>query len=246
MKIIASDYDGTLSFGGIDEAKVKAIEDWRKAGNIFAVISGRIPNALLSLYRDKNFECDYLVADNGAVILTTDGETVFKAECDGALAKPLIKLLFECGADWAFVQSDSDFNVYNDRLSCSEPNDFTLSDMPEVKCFNQINTKFEDFETAAKVTRKIADVFCGKLNPLQNGNCIDIVRSDINKARGVYTLMRLVGAEHSDVITVGDNINDMDMITEFRSYAMANGVESIKKAANYITSGITELIAKEL
>ena len=34
MKIIGSDYDGTLSHGGIDDVKRQAIADWRAAGNI--------------------------------------------------------------------------------------------------------------------------------------------------------------------------------------------------------------------
>ena len=37
MKIIGSDYDGTLNYGGIDENKISAIKKWRDAGNIFAL-----------------------------------------------------------------------------------------------------------------------------------------------------------------------------------------------------------------
>ena len=57
MKIIASDYDGTLNHGGFDDAKLNAIDRWRKAGNIFALISGRSPSDLLRLYREKEFGC---------------------------------------------------------------------------------------------------------------------------------------------------------------------------------------------
>ena len=34
MKIIASDYDGTLNHGGIDDKKREAIKKWRDAGNV--------------------------------------------------------------------------------------------------------------------------------------------------------------------------------------------------------------------
>ena len=44
----------------------------------------------------------------------------------------------------------------------------------------------------------------------------------------------------------GDIVNDKAMIEEFRSYAMENGVDSIKAIADFTTSGITELIKKEL
>ncbi len=246
MKIIASDYDGTLNHGGIDDEKIKAISDWRNAGNIFAIISGRSPKDLLRIYNEKRFDCDYLIADNGAVIMTTDGEIISQASCDSALAMSLIELIFNCGCEWAYVQTDSDFRVYSDPENCKNDNEFTLADMPEIKYFNQINTILDDFQSAAEVTSKIATQFKRALNPLQNGICIDIVRYDMNKAKGIYTLMDIVGAKYEDVIAVGDNINDRDMIAEFKSYAMENGVDSIKETADYITTGITELIKKEL
>ena len=81
---------------------------------------------------------------------------------------------------------------------------------------------------------------------MQNGLNIDIVRADVNKATGLYRLMELTGAEYDDVITVGDNVNDYDMIKEFRSYAMESGVQSIKDLADFVIPGVTELIEREL
>ena len=49
MKLIGSDYDGTLNHGGIDEAKLSAIRRWREAGNLFGVVSGRGPEFLAEL-----------------------------------------------------------------------------------------------------------------------------------------------------------------------------------------------------
>ena len=104
----------------------------------------------------------------------------------------------------------------------------------------------EAVEEAARITQKVRQHFGEWFNPLQNGTSIDIVRSDANKARGLYRLMELVGAKHEDIITVGDNINDADMIREFKSYAMENGVQAIKDQADFVTPGVAELIHREL
>lgn len=40
MKIIGSDYDGTLNHNGIGKKKKKALQKWRDKGNVFALISG--------------------------------------------------------------------------------------------------------------------------------------------------------------------------------------------------------------
>ncbi len=64
MRILDSDYDGTLNYNGIDEEKKQALREWRNAGNVFALISGR-------------------GRQNGAVIMETDGSVLFEATCDG-------------------------------------------------------------------------------------------------------------------------------------------------------------------
>ena len=245
MKIIGSDYDGTLNHNGIDDKKINAIDKWRKAGNVFALISGRGPEDVIRIYEKEKFGCDYLIADNGAVIMKTDGTVVSDVRCDKELIKPLLDLLFENGCPFGSVHAEKSFIVCSDEVVCRE-GEYYQGNMPEATYFTQISTMLDDVKTAKEVTDIIRENFGDRLNPLQNGRCIDIVREDMNKAKGLYLLMDIVGAEYDDVIAVGDNINDEDMIKEFRSYAMENGVDSVKKLADYVTTGITELIEKEM
>lgn len=245
MKIIASDYDGTLNHGGIDDKKRDAIKKWRKAGNLFGLVSGRGAKDVIRIQKKDNFECDFLIGCNGAVIISPEGKVLYESRCDGALAKPLLEYIEELGCTWANVQTSFDCIVDEDdkeRL----PDEFTLATIPEIPYFNQISTFLPDEEKAATVTLKIKQQFGDYLNPLQNGTCIDIVAADMNKAKGLYKLLEFVGASYEDMITVGDNINDTHMIAEFRSYAMENAVQSIKDIADYKIKGITELIEKEL
>ena len=245
MKIIASDYDGTLNHGGIDDKKRNAIKEWREKGNKFGIVSGRITDDLLRIYKKDKLELDFLLACNGAVVLTTDGKILKEDRVDGDILKPILDFIFSLGADWATIQSDRSYIIDendNDRL----PDEFTRKTLPDLKYFNQISTILEDEEEALMVTNAIKEQFGDKLNPLQNGRCIDIVSSTINKAQGLYDYLELVGGKYEDMITVGDNINDTHMIKEFRSYAMANGVQSIKDIADYEIEGITELIEKEM
>ncbi|MBQ8209098.1 MAG: HAD-IIB family hydrolase [Clostridia bacterium] len=245
MKIIASDYDGTLNHGGIGDKKREAIKRWRKSGNLFGLVSGRGAKDVIRIQKEQNFECDFLIGCNGAVIINSDGTVLYESRCDGALAKPLLKYIEELGCTWANVQTAFDCVIDeddNERLS----DEFTLETIPEIPYFNQISTILPDDDESARVTAAIKEKFGKYLNPLQNGRCIDIVAADMNKAQGLYKLLEFVGASYDDMITVGDNINDTHMIAEFRSYAMENGVQSIKDIADYEIKGITELIEKEL
>ena len=76
MKIIGSDYDGTLNYKGFDEKKLRALKRWREAGNVFALVSGRGAQDILRIYNETEFPCDYLLGDSGAVILKTDGTVI--------------------------------------------------------------------------------------------------------------------------------------------------------------------------
>lgn len=245
MKIIASDYDGTLNHGGIDEKKRNAIKLWQSKGNLFGIVSGRGRADLLELHESKNLGCDFLVGCNGAVIMKPDGTILDESRCDGSLARPLLEFIFGIGCEWAKVMTE--FKCVLDLRDDERFEDeFTLETVPEIPYFNQISTILPDEKEAERVTSAIREKFGDRLNPLQNGQCIDIVSADINKAAGLYKLLEIVGADYGDIITVGDNINDTHMIAEFRSYAMENAVQSIKDIATDITPGITELIEKEM
>ena len=246
MKIIASDYDGTLNHGGIDDKKKAAIKKWRDSGNIFAIVTGRSPADALSIQKKDDLKIDYFIATNGAVILTPQGERISDIRCDGEITRPILDLLFECGCKWGCVITDFPCMIYADESSCKQNGEYAFDNMPSVSSFNQISTALPDYKAAEKVTAIINEKFGNFVSPLQNGNCIDIVRNDIDKAKGIYLLLDILNGKYEDVIAVGDNINDEAMIKEFRSYAMKNGVESIKELADNTVESVTELIEKEL
>ena len=246
VKILGSDYDGTLNRNGIDKEKKQALREWRNAGNVFALISGRGRQSVLDLYHKEQFPCDYLIACNGAVIMETDGSVLFEAPCDGRLAVPLLTFLFEKGAPWGLIQAKEIRYVYADTTTDRHAEGVTLAELPPVDRFDQISTRFDDFDTAAAVVACIRERFGAHLNPLQNGMYIDIVRADMNKAEGLSFLVEHLGASRENVIAVGDNINDGDMLRAFRSYAMESGVEAAKALADHTTPSVTELIRREL
>ena len=247
MKIIGSDYDGTLNFGGIDDKKRQAIEAWRAAGNLFVLVSGRHSSNVRDLHIQQNFPCDYFIGSNGAVIRNDRNEVVHADCCDPEKMVPLIEYLLELGCPFALVHGAEDwFYVYDNPEQAVKEPACTLETMPSVTYYTQITTCLPEEAQTAMVTQKVRERFGEWFNPLQNGTSLDIVRADANKAKGLYRLAELVGARQAEIITVGDNTNDADMLREFRSYAMENGVQSMKDLADSVTSGVAELIRQEL
>lgn len=244
MKIIASDYDGTFNRNGITEYKKEKLSEWRNSGNLFGIISGRGYPSLMECIQSHPFEYDFLVCNNGGVIYNTDGKIMFEARCDGENARPFIEDLFLWGCPFACIDKDIPIRVVN-TADPIDDDEIYFSDLPEIEYFNQISTELKTVEDAAEVVKKIEGKYSNILTPLQNGNCIDIVPAGVNKAQGLYSLLEVIGGSYEDIIAVGDDINDTHMIAEFRSYAMENGVDSIKELADYIVKDITEVMIKE-
>ena len=260
MKILATDYDGTLNHGGIDKEKCDTISEWQKNGNLFGIVSGRSlkglkmltsgienPKNLVKTEKTQSYKCNFLIANNGAVICDGEMNVLSQTKCEPDIIIPLVKTLFELNCPLACICGSTfeDTYIKPDKEHCEE-DEFTLDNMPDIPFFNQISTILETDDEATEVVRALKERFSDKLNPLQNGRCIDIVPKGVDKASGIYALLDTIGAKKEDVITVGDNINDADMIREFYSYAMENGVDAIKQLADKTAVSVTELIKNEL
>ena len=121
-----------------------------------------------------------------------------------------------------------------------------LKDLPHMKDFTQISIQLPDMIGSSRVVEHIRHIYGDTLNPLQNSGCVDIVAPDINKAEGLRRVAQYFGADTEEIIAVGDNVNDADMIRAFHSYAMETGVDRIKTLAGRTVSTVAELIRSEL
>lgn len=251
MKVIGSDYDGTLTYGGINETKLLSIQKWRKAGHKFGIITGRDKNFREELIQQfPLLQLDFFAACSGACILDENGAVVYEARCSEVNVSEFLAELFGYGCKFAHISCEKYLCVAENRENIpsyvSEDAAHLLKECPRIDHFHQISVQLPSAEEALAVVEKIQYKHAKWLNPLQNENCIDIVPVGVNKAQGMYRVMEFFGCLHQDVITVGDNVNDIDMIRSFRSYAMENGVEETKKIADAVVSDVTEVIEREL
>ena len=251
MKIIGSDYDGTLSFGGITPEKCEKIKKFRESGNIFGLVSGRGADFRESLKKYyPGLELDFFAVCNGGVVIDGDGNLIAETHASGVNVEELFALLRAHGCDSYHIRgiNGDAFNVtiaVDAIESCPEyldPANVTpLADVPRIDSFNQISVRCDSIDEAITIAGYIGDRFGELIVPLQNSNWIDIIPHGVNKAEGIYRVVEHFGGHKDDVIAVGDNVNDVDMLREFHSYAMANGVDEIKPLADGIVSDVTDI-----
>ena len=65
---------------------------------------------------------------------------------------------------------------------------------------------------------------------------LEITHPDADKGKAILRLAELLGIQQSEIIGIGDNHNDYELVTTAGlGIAMGNGVEAIKNVADYIT-----------
>lgn len=246
MRLIATDYDGTLNHGGIDAAKLDAIRRWRAAGHKFGIISGRGPDFLARLQEELGEDFDFLASCNGGIATDREGNELFHHRCDDVDVAAFVDDLFTWGAHTLYVNYD-DQCILLGTAECREPYDFLPPEqLPPIASFDKMALFFATPEEAEAMAAKIRVKYGDKVNPLQNWWCVDVAPVGVDKASGIRQLCAHYGVAEQDVIAVGDNLNDMAMIEAFRSYAMEHGNEQLKAAATHITANVTDMILREL
>ena len=83
-------------------------------------------------------------------------------------------------------------------------------------------------------------------------NSIDILEGSVSKAKGLEVLAGLLGIKREEIIAVGDNLNDIEML-KFAGLgvAMGNAPEAVKQRADFVTAkndedGVAFLVEKVL
>lgn len=247
MKIIASDYDGTLNRGGISDRVRGAIERWRSAGNIFGIVTGRGIDNIRSAVNRDSFKSDFFVANNGSVIADAEGNILFCRVGDCSVTAAVCRFILDYGCSLACVNyPHGEVFVCASGSSSQLGQSVGIDSFTDESGFTQISTVCIDEKSSELLTRMLNESFGRSVSAFQNGVCIDIVPAGVDKAFGIRELLKIHALDADSVCTVGDNNNDLAMLEAFRSYAVENAIERVKNIADYTVRDISELIEREM
>ncbi|MBQ7380298.1 MAG: HAD hydrolase family protein [Clostridia bacterium] len=250
MKILASDYDGTLNVGGVvSKENIEAIQKWRAAGNLFGMISGRNLGSL-KLFMDKdNVPYDFLVGCNGAVVTDAEGNAVGDNYIPAYVAMTLLCEIHRYEAhyvsasyDWGSTYASADSKIGMDES-------VLLIDGERVERVYQVSGYYPDPAHALSVRNTCEALFPGQIKGLMPGaQGIDFVRVGTNKAEGIRNLVKSRGIAPELILTVGDGENDLDMLTapDFCGYAMQNAMPAVLEKVSRTTKSVAALIEEYL
>lgn len=252
FKILCSDLDGTLLSTKSDVSKftISEITRIREAIRII-LVSARMPQSMTYLQERLGIQNQPIICYNGALVL--DGaEKVFSEVIDFNAVEELhrlseihqIKLGLYHNSEW-YVEGTSERVEKEIKHTKAEP------------IFRHTVATLEDWKkrriSAHKImlmgTKASADAIFPKLiNDLSkqmniyrsNDTLIEVAPKSVSKLSAIQLLLAS-DESLADVISFGDNYNDVDMIEHSGiGVAVANAREEVKAIANHITLKNTE------
>lgn len=225
--MLVSDYDQTFYLSDDDiEANKNSVERFRNEGNIFVIATGRSYFDFKNKLDLYNFAYDYVILNHGATVLDKDDNIIVNYSIDNNIINNIKEDLriaktirqFNCSG----LESRVDFDYKNLTKIHAKYNS-----REEAMAINElINNKYSNYVTSYYV----------------NTNSVEIISNKTNKSIAINNLIDKLNILKDNVYTIGDSYSDIDMIKDFKGYAMKESVNELKQVAIKEYDSVSNLI----
>lgn len=254
IKLIATDIDGTLvsSQGIITERSLRAIRAAREKGIAVAIATGRFPENAFLLLEDYGLRLP-IIGVNGARVVDESLRDISSHPMDPEAVRGTVDALMNAG---------SDFFIFGDHAICTATaqrkhhSELSQGDRIRQLGFHYYHGKEEVNELVQRhAVYKFFVCDNVPLSVVREGlaavpgidltqswfNNIEIMPKGVDKGRGVLDMARSLGLSMDQVMTLGDQGNDIPMLkTAGFGVAMGNASEETKRAARFVTASYAE------
>lgn len=181
MKLLASDFDGTLLVDKkINKRDIEGIKALRKKGHKFIISTGRTLLTMEGVIEKYDLEFDYLVLCNGAVILDKNKNVIKNNLVDFEAVKKIVEefadqdkimIYFDDGNGMKLIENKS---VDMKNLYFSEEIDFDLVKKEEILDLKNgavilsICTSDASVERGEEIKKRLIEIFGDELSIFRN------------------------------------------------------------------------------
>ncbi|MCL2212628.1 MAG: Cof-type HAD-IIB family hydrolase [Oscillospiraceae bacterium] len=245
MILLASDFDGTLYQNErVSEYDIGMIKKWRGAGNAFIVATGRDRfsfDMLKGELPDDLFD-GYVLA-GGAYVYDKEGKMVHSSAGDGSYIPQLCQTIYQLGGRDVYVSAGREVRItISPDGKSSQLTDFhdateiTFDEVVPISEFHFMGTYFPTAEITLRFAEVMAERFAGKFVAHPHGSWCDVAPVGISKESGIAAFLATMPTQPREVLTAGDNYNDISMLAAYRGYAMLGAPAPVVAAAQRRTA----------
>ncbi len=224
MKIIASDFDGTIYVDeGFKEDDLKAIKSFKASSGIFGIVTGRSYFSLKSLI-DGKINPDFIIANNGSHILVNDKKEmreVYKKTLDKDKLKDII----------TYYKKDYPIKIFTDLDRKID----SLDDLKKYEKVYSLAIYSDDF-----LDNPFKDLFSFH----KSIGVTDVINSAVSKQTGIEFIKDFYGFD-KEIIAIGDDFNDIEFLSNTSlSYSLDYVTnEEVRKVCNFSVRSVAELLS---
>lgn len=224
-KLVALDMDGTLlnNRGTISDTNIQAIREATDAGVAVCIATGRgYPHAIS--YVNQIGLTTPMVTVNGGEVWRTPEELHQRTLLDPRFVRQFLELITPLGL-WYWAYSTE--GVHNRDSWVEDPDKYE---------WLKFGIVAEDDRVRGNILQAM-ESWGGLEITNSSPDNLEVNPEGVNKASGIHEVCGLLGIEMSQVIAVGDSLNDLAMIREAGlGVAMGNAQHILKETADTITS----------
>jgi len=251
-KLIISDFDGTLAGadGIMSDSVVHAIQKWQKAGNHFSIASGKQYLRLKEQTEDKLKLTDPIIGRGGAEIVDplTD-KVLLSVPIEDKIVSELILLFEEHKISYLiekenFYYKPSWFNFSRELkyLSIKSIDDLEVKNVLKFTVFSEnIPENVLHIFMKEHIIKKYPTLHIASNLTPRSHLVYDITSNKATKHLGALHLIKHLKLDPSQVVGVGDGMNDYPLLTAVGyKVAMGSAPQELKAIADFIVPSYKE------
>ena len=181
------------------DENIKLVNELNEEDFMFVIATGRSIDLLKKDLKNINFK--YLICSDGSVILDDKFDMLKSITFSKDIIDEIITLL------------KNDSNLV--RIEIDE----------NIKGISGVYAVFNDLKYAGERLNYIIKNY--DVSGYVSTNGINIINKNISKVEGIEYIKKITGI--NDIYTIGDNINDLEMISKYNGYMIGKEVKNFKE-----------------
>lgn len=246
FKAVFIDLDGTLLTDQltISPGSIEVLKRLTHSGILISVVTARSPAASLSFYEELGISDNPIICFNGALI-QKQNTILYDISIETSAVLKIIKALSSFEVNISIYRHCEWYTERIDTWIIQESN-ITKSSVTEIS-FNELLAEnlrphkilcmgsSETIDEAEKHMRKSGSFPDLNIHKSKK-SYLEIMNNGASKMQAIEKVLQLYNITKDEIITIGDNYNDIDMFSFSKtSIAMGNAPDEVKKYATFVT-----------
>jgi Cof subfamily protein (haloacid dehalogenase superfamily) len=244
IKLIITDMDGTFlddkkKYNTVLFDQVKKMT--REQGITFAVCTGKQTQRVEEIF-DTDYYDFYIIADSAARI-KHQHKFIYQSLLDNALGLKIIASLISINEKYAIIVSTENgaFTKNNIPPHIHKRLNSAFSNLKLITNYSDLTedfikiTVYDEHGDCIRAESRLSNYKNKAYIVASESQWLDITNYGVHKGTTVAKLQNMLGVNEQETMIFGDGLNDIELMDQGTfSFAMENGCDQTKAAANYI------------